>query len=720
MDPDAFAAKTALAWRNGLAEWGQAPDRIRRLKDSVDMAVYTPGNSAGRPLQILRSFAAPPAAVAQDSSALRDRILSAVSGLLGLLGIETDPVQSREHILLANLLERAWQEGRGLDIEGIIEETQRPPFDKVGVFDLESFYPAKDRFRLAMSLNHLLASPGFSAWREGEPLDVERLFYTPEGRPRASVLSIAHLSDAERMFFVTILLSEVLAWMRAQSGTNSLRALLYMDEIFGYFPPTANPPSKPPMLTLLKQARAFGLGVVLSTQNPVDLDYKGLSNCGTWFIGRLQTERDKARVIEGLEGAAAGPSGLDRPQMERRLAGLGNRVFLMRNVHEQDSVVFQTRWVMSYLRGPLTLPQIQRLCAARGAPARAPESEVSFAVPPAGREAAGVVPFAAASAPPLAAPNAEEGKRPVLPPDVPEFYLRPSGGRRPIGYRPSAIGTARLHFVDAKAKLDFWITRSFLAPISDDGREALWDRAEPHGDLKGELEGEPSGDALFAELPSGAAHPGSVAEWRKALAAHLYQQETVTVLRCPAVGLASLPEETEGNFRARVAQALRERRDLDASKLKAKYGPRLQALTDRLRRAQERVEREKAQAGQQKIGTAVSIGATLLGAFLGRRVGVGTVGRAASAAKSAARIGKENADVLRASESAQEIQEQLRALEAEFDQEAASLRAEVDPARVNLHPVQVRPRKSDISIGSVGVCWVPWREGPTGTEDRTR
>ncbi|MCA9086899.1 MAG: ATP-binding protein, partial [Planctomycetaceae bacterium] len=209
-----------------------------------------------------------------------------------------------------------------------------PPFDRIGVIGLENFYPQADRFQLAMLLNNLLASPGFSSWMEGESLDIQKMLYSPDGKPRFTILSIAHLSEAERMFFVTIFLNEVVSWMRAQSGTSSLRAILYMDEVFGYFPPTANPPSKTPMLTLLKQARAFGLGVVLATQNPVDLDYKGLSNAGTWFIGRLQTERDKARVLDGLEGAsAAAGHAFDRRQMEVILSGLGSRVFLLNNVH---------------------------------------------------------------------------------------------------------------------------------------------------------------------------------------------------------------------------------------------------------------------------------------------------------------------------------------------------------------------------------------------------
>jgi DNA helicase HerA-like ATPase len=294
--PAQLAATTAEQWKKGLAEWGQDGARIQRLRDAVDMAIYTPGSSAGLPLTVLRSFDAPPASTRDNNEAMREAVSAAASGLLGLLGIDADPLKSREHILLSNVLDRAWRDSRNLDMAALIRAIQTPGFDKVGVMDLESFFPAKERFELAMQLNNLLASPGFSAWMEGEPLDVQRLLYTPEGKPRLAILSIAHLTDAERMFFVTILLSEAIGWMRGQSGTSSLRAILYMDEIFGFFPPISNPPSKAPMLTLLKQARAFGLGVVLATQNPVDLDYKGLANCGTWFLGRLQTERDKQRV----------------------------------------------------------------------------------------------------------------------------------------------------------------------------------------------------------------------------------------------------------------------------------------------------------------------------------------------------------------------------------------------------------------------------------------
>src|SRR5512132_406789 len=356
------AAQQAKLWKEGLAKWGQDGERIKRLRDAADFRIYTPGSNAGLPVSILKSFAAPPETIRQDNESLAERINTTVTSLLGLIGIDADPIRSREHILLSNILNQEWSTGRDLDLGGLIQKIQSPAITKVGVMDLDSFFPASDRFELAMALNHLLASPSFASWMEGEPLDIQKLLYTDKGKPRLAIFSIAHLADSERMFFVSLLLNQVLGWMRTQSGTSSLRAILYMDEIFGYFPPVANPPSKLPLLTLLKQARAFGLGVVLATQNPVDLDYKGLANTGTWFIGRLQTERDKARVLEGLEGASSSAGKkFDKGRMEQTLAGLGNRIFLMNNVHEDEPVVFETRWCLSYLRGPLTRTQIKQL-----------------------------------------------------------------------------------------------------------------------------------------------------------------------------------------------------------------------------------------------------------------------------------------------------------------------------------------------------------------------
>ena len=376
---EALAAKTATRWREGLAATGQSPERIRRLQSGAEVVVHTPGGTAGLGLSVLRSFA-PPAGGMGDGEAVRDRIGALVGGLLGLLQRDADPLTSRDYLLLSALIEQAWTEGREPDLAQLIQAVQRPGIAQLGVFDLETFFPAKDRLQLAMALNGLLVSPSFKAWREGEPLDIARLLHTPAGRPRISILSIAHLDDAERMFVVSLVLNEMVAWMRTQGGTSSLRALLYMDEVAGYFPPNGSPPSKPPMLLLLKQARAFGLGVVLATQNPVDLDYKGLGNTGTWFIGRLQTERDKARVREGLESALGGA--LTGEQLDRWLSSLSERAFLMRNVHDEAPVLMRARWALSFLRGPLAGTEIARLMAANKEQAAA---VVPLPEPPGGR-----------------------------------------------------------------------------------------------------------------------------------------------------------------------------------------------------------------------------------------------------------------------------------------------------------------------------------------------
>ncbi|MCA8950734.1 MAG: ATP-binding protein, partial [Planctomycetes bacterium] len=333
--PEQHAESISRTWRDGLAQWQQDGERIRRLRAAADFAIYTPGSDAGLGLSILRGFDAPPPAVRADREAMTAKVQSAVSSLLALLSLDTDPLQSREHIYLSNVLTHHWQAGTDLSIAELIRSLQEPPFTRIGVMDVDTVFPARDRFGLAMALNGLLASPAFAAWSEGEPLDVQRLLHTDSGQPRVSIVSIAHLPEDQRMFFVTLLLSEVLAWTRQQPGTSSLRALIYMDEVFGYLPPTQNPPSKLPLMTLLKQARAYGVGVMLATQNPVDLDYKALSNMGTWFLGRLQTERDKLRVLDGLEGASAQTGAVfDRAAVERALSGMESRRFLLHDVHE--------------------------------------------------------------------------------------------------------------------------------------------------------------------------------------------------------------------------------------------------------------------------------------------------------------------------------------------------------------------------------------------------
>jgi hypothetical protein len=694
--PEQYAGSVAKLWKQGLAQWGQDGSRIAMFRDKVEMEIYTPGSSAGTQLRVLRSFTAPGEALIADRDAFRERVAATVSGLLALLGIDADPIRSREHILLANILQRAWEQGRDMDLASLIREIQSPPFASIGVMELDSFFPPKERFELSMSLNNLLASPGFASWMEGEPLDIQRLLWTAEGRPRIAILSIAHLSDAERMFFVTLLLNEVVAWMRSQQGTTSLRALLYMDEVFGYFPPTANPPSKIPMLTLLKQARAYGLGVVLATQNPVDLDYKGLSNAGTWFLGRLQTERDKARVLDGLEGASAvSGAGFDRREIEATLAGLKSRVFLMNNVHEDRPALFHTRWALSYLRGPLTRAQIKKLSAAPKL-ARAPA--------------------VAAAPPPL--PAAEVTQRPVLPADVPEYFLARQGALskgEKLVYRPALIGSAKLHFVRLKHEVDMWKPVVLMADLRDEPDASLWEEAELLAGGAPDLESAGEDGAEFARLPSEAASGKSYSRWGKALADHLYRSRTLDIWVCSELKERSEPGESEGDFRIRLSQLAREQRDMKVATLEKRYAPKLARLRERIFKAEEKVGREKSQYGQQKMQTAISVGATVLGALFGRKVtSVGNVGRATTAMRGMGRASREKGDIARAFQTLELQREKLGALEQEFEEEIATVRDSADPSLLTLDKTQIRPRKSDISLERIVLVWTPWRVGAEG------
>jgi hypothetical protein len=700
--PEELAAKTAERWKTGLAEWGQTPERIQRFRDAVDIAVYTPGSSAGIPLTVLRSLAAPPASTVQNTEAFRDAISAAAASLLGLMGLEGDPLRSREHILLANILDRAWRDGQSVDMPTLMRHIQQPAFDKVGVMDLESFFPAKERFEISMQLNNLLASPGFSAWMTGEPLDIQRLLYTPEGKPRLSILSISHLSDAERMFFVTILLSETIAWMRNQSGTSSLRALLYMDEVFGYFPPSRNPPSKTPMLTLLKQARAFGLGVVLATQNPVDLDYKGLANCGTWFLGRLQTERDKLRVLDGLEGASAtAGQSFDRGEMEKILSGLGSRVFLMNNVHDDGPVVFQSRWALSYLRGPLTREQTSQLMAEK--------------------KAAAGDGGAAAAARATAILGTANQQRAVLPPDVIERFQPRRKSRGPnvgLTYRPLLVGTAKIHFTQAAAAIDHTQSLTFAVPLDEALPAEPWAEVEPLEDEALELEATPEDNAQYAPLPAELTRPKQYTTLASSLKDFLYRNRRLQCWKCAALKQTSQAGESEADFRVRLSQGAREQRDLVLEKLRTKYAPKIASIQEQIRKAEQRVEKEKAQASATQMNAALSIGSSLLGALFGRKLASSAnVGRAASGMRAATRIAKERQDIGQANESVEALAERLAALNEELTKETQKVTEQLEGSALELAEVQISPKKTDIVIGQVLLVWQPFLVKADGTTE---
>jgi hypothetical protein len=698
MSPQEFAARQAETWAKGLESWGQDGARIRKLKDAAEFVIYTPGSNAGVPVSILKSFAAPPIEVVEDSESFSGRINSTAGNLLALAGAQADPLKSREHILISNILGHSWKRGQDMSLETLIQQIQDPPMKKVGVLDLDAFYPAKDRMELLLAINNLLAAPSFSAWLEGIALDIGQILHSKSGKPRHAIFSIAHLGDAERMFFVSLILNETLSWMRTQKGTTSLRALLYMDEIFGYFPPVANPPSKLPLLTLLKQARAYGLGIVLATQNPVDLDYKGLSNTGTWFIGRLQTERDKSRVIEGLEGAAATQgAAFDRQAMEQTLAGLGSRIFLMNNVHEDAPVVFESRWALSYLAGPLTRGQIKTL--------------MEPIKPALTGEAAGQ-PAAPAARQGVAVSAGQSANKPVLPTGIPEYFLparRSAAGGQSLVLVPMLYGASEVHISDSKTRVDAAIDVFALCAISDDPIPVDWEKAQAADITPDDLEKQPAEPgAVFAELPSAAAKPKSYDTWSKDLINWLYRNQNLQVFKSPSANICSSYGESERDFRIRLQEQTRESRDSEVEALRKKYAARTATLQERLRRARQSQEVQAEQAKSATMQTAISFGTTLLAGLMGRKaVSIGTIGRAGTAMRGVSRSMKESADVGRAGQTAEAITRQLQELNAELEAEIQNLMTASDPATEELEAVSLKPKKKDINVKLLGLVWVP-------------
>jgi len=680
-----YAGKQAQTWKDGLASWGQDLERVKRFKDAADFVIYTPGSTAGIPVSILKTLSTPVKAITSDEELFQEKISTTVSSLLTLIKISSDPLTSREHILLSNIFDQAWREGKDLDIPTLIGAIQNPPVKKIGVLDLETFYPQKERLTLAMMLNNLIASPSFGTWLNGEALDISRMLFTEKGKPRVSVFSIAHLSDPERMFFVTLLLDQVLAWARSQSGTTSLRALLYMDEIYGYFPPVENPPSKKPLISLLKQARAFGLGLVLSTQNPVDLDYKGLGNIGTWFIGRLQTERDKMKMIEGLESASQS-SAFDRALFDRLISDLGKRVFLMNNVHEDEPGLFQTRWVLSYLAGPLTRDQIKQLMGGRGVQAR---EAVESANPPENR------------------PNVEGEQvesAPIIPATIQQLYYNRVPSRGEVVYRPVLVGNASVKFAHIKSRLisatDYWLTLD----VDPDSLRLNWEEAEVREFDQRDFGRKSVEGAKFLEPNSEIVKEKNYKSWRAGLVDHLYQTASQTIYYDPVSKEYSREDETEQEFKARNRQLRREQRDEVVEDMRAKYAAKIRSAQEKVRKAQLAVDREKEQANQSKMQTAVSFGTTLLGAFTGKLISSSNISRAGTALKGVTRSMQQSGDIERAEDTLEAYRAALQDLEMELESEIADM--EALSADFELEEILIRPKKSDIVVHVLGILWM--------------
>ncbi|QSX09401.1 DUF87 domain-containing protein [Alkalibacter rhizosphaerae] len=691
MDPEAYAKAQADLWRKGLADWGQDPQRIQQMRNNIDIRVYTPGSSAGIGVQAVRSFEPPLNGPDNDPDGYREQLQTTVTGVLTLVGMESDPLTGKEHILLASIMDHYWRQGRGLTMEELIGAVQNPPLEKVGVLDMESFYPSKERFELAMKINNLLASPGFQAWMEGDPLSIPDFLHNEEGKPRISVFSIAHLSDRERMFFVTMLLNELVGWMRTQSGTGSLRAILYMDELFGYLPPTANPPSKTPLLTLLKQARAFGLGLILSTQNPVDLDYKALSNIGTWFIGRLQTERDKDRVLAGLEGAASGGV-FNKQETEQLLAGLGQRTFYLHSVHENEPEIFQTRWVMSYLAGPMTPDQIRNLPLDQSPKVIGVTSDKEDNM-------------------------AQKGKRlessqeaPVLDPTIPQFFQYTALDPDSFVYEPVLVGIGQASYNSTKYKVAEAKEILCVTPIKEGPVPVDWNDAyglEEPVRLEA-LEDRGMEGASFDRLNPLAANPKNLDKWKKLFVTHVRTNMGLKLWYDPQLKMVSRPEEEQRDFLARLQHAAHEERDLKVEALRQKYESKFNTLQDRQRRALQAVEKSAAQSKQKKMDAVVSAGSALLGALFGKKKLTATsVSKIGTAMKSTGRAFQSGDSIEQAQENLAAVEQQIQELEARLQKEVDNLMEQYEAAGENLEQVDIRATGTNITVHQVGILWMP-------------
>lgn len=675
---ESYAEEVANTWREGLEAWDEGPKRIQDLRNAVSMEVYTPASRAGIPISILSSFEAPSKELMLDVDAMRERVQSTTSGILALLGMAADPIKSREHILISTIIDQCWREGKDIDLPYLIQQVQEPRFDKIGVLDKDTFFPPKERMNLSITLNNLLASPGFQAWMEGVPLDIQQLLYTPEQKPKISVISIAHLTDSERMFFVTLFLNQLIGWMRKQPGTSSLRAIFYMDEIFGYFPPTAAPPSKMPMITLLKQARAYGLGMVLSTQNPVDLDYRGLSNCGTWFIGRLQTARDKMRVLEGLATASNGE--IDSKALDKLLNEIGNRVFILRSIYEKEPVLFQTRWTMSYLRGPLTLGQIETLTMEFTKDFKDIRAETR---------------------------EKKANVKAVVSSGIPEFFVESKKSSQPVCYRPFVAALSKLHFVDKKYNIDDWVNCCLVASASQDGKELDWENAETHPGLKEQLSKKAIENATYEEAPAMMLQEKNYAGFKRDLIAYLYQTNTLKIFEYKELKLISNVQESESDFRLKVSLALRERRDELVQKLQGQYDQKISTLKDKIRRAEEKKNVQQQQSLFQKIEAFLSVLTTIIGTLFGRKVTKTTVNQAGTTFRRMTRIGKESQDVTIADENLQALKQQLEETESQLEEEIRKISGNMDASTLTLDEVTIRPRKTDIDVDLLALVWWP-------------
>lgn len=694
LSPEAFApwvpvddnaAAVAVRTRDGLAQWNQEPARIGLFENAVERAIYTPGSSAGRKLSIMGSFDRPTDDDAIDADETRRaRAVSLTSSLLSLAGLDVDPVQSPEHVLVSSVLLHLWSVSPKTDLGQLLAHIQNPPFARIGMLETDSVAPPAMRQSIAMRLNTAFASPALQGFLDGEPLDIEKLLYNVDGKPRMSIITLAHLSDELRMFFVTILLNELLSWTRRQPGTSSLRALLYMDEVAGYLPPVKAPPSKAPIMTLLKQARAYGVGCVLATQNPVDVDYKALANAGVWYLGRLQTERDKARVLEGLEGNASATGGVfNKDAVDAALSSLPKRAFYAHNVHAKSSTTFTTRYALSYLRGPLTPQEVRKLNNA--------------STPTTMMAAVNITPPAKASA--SASSSSSSLSATSSAPPVPSMVQVRFAGTGTLS--PWLWAKTSLHYVHNKSGTDTWQTRYLLVPFVDDNPD--FDAAVSESEPVWLTTATAPSSSSFAPLPPACARDKSWESWRKTVITSVVKSQPLVLLSSAVTEVTSKPGESKSAFIQRVAQRARELRDDEVTTLTTKWAPKIARAQAALKKAEEKVDALGSKRTAQTVSTGVDIGMSVLGALFGTRRSVASA--AGRAVKSVSKQATSGGALDAAKAAVDDATEALVAVEAEAQAAVAEAQQKISSGAAQVEEVSIAAKKTEVTVEVVGLLW---------------
>jgi hypothetical protein len=726
--PDQAARATSERWRTGLLGWGLGPEHIAQLRLSADIALYTPGLRAGRPVDILARFSAPPTGD-PDAAVLRAQGLT--SALLSLAGVNEDPLRSREHILLTTLIRHAWDTQGTVDIPTLIRQVQQPPMEHIGVFDVESFFPQKARFELALTLNNLIAAPGFARWREGEALDIDRFLYTPERRPRASVFYLAHLPEEQRQFFVTLFLEELRTWTRAQAGTRTLRALLYFDEILGYLPPHPyNPPTKEPLLALVKQGRAAGLGVVLSTQNPADLDYKGLGNIGTWFVGALRTDRDKMRVLEGMGGAIA-DAGMNSGMVETALSRLKPRLFLMHDAQEGKLRFFFSRWTMSYLRGPLTVAEAQQLTT--------PQPKVDIAdtdfsastlIPPTPQPSDYLTTKQSDYATTRQELHRRATRPPTVDPDIPQAFLPPTltatwamrnysealppEASAQLVYRPYLLGAGVTHIFNQQAGItvrDEQVWR--IDPASGGSWNLRWDQGEMIDMRLDDLSPDYGGEGEFEALPQGLGSKSAHAKRESALRTHLYQHSQVTIWTCSPLKLFSPPEESKRVFLDRCRQEMERQKEAALATERQKFEQRMERIEAKVRKEEMELYQDKEMLSERKREELLSGAESVLSLVSKRRH---TLRPLSTTSRQRRYVKQAQAEVEESEEALRLYEEETKQLEAAWQAAARQIIQKWEATLNGIREVVVRANRADIEVRFCGLAWFPFWEVLAGND----